>query len=90
MSVILIAIFAVYRVARLLALEEGPFEVCTWLRNLYMKDDWLGRGIRCPICIGFWLALMAAIAISPDPVTGIWYWFGMAGAQTALHLWIER
>lgn len=84
MSVIVIAIFAVYRVSRMLTLEEGPFELCTRLRNLYQVDNWFGRGLRCPLCIGFWLSLTAAIAISPDFITGVWYWLGIAGAQAAL------
>ena len=88
MTVQIIAILAVYRLARMLSIEEGPFEVCTWLRNRWVRDDWIGRGLRCPLCIGFWLALLAAIMIAPDWQTGIWYWLGIAGAQAIISRWL--
>lgn len=84
MIVLLLAIFAVYRLALLISTEEGPFELATKVRNLRTQNDWIGRGIRCPLCVGFWLALVAAVLIAPDWVTAIWYWLGIAGAQAAL------
>lgn len=83
--IVLFAIFAVYRVAHLLATEEGPFEICTRWRNLWIKDDWIGRGMRCPLCIGFWLAWVAAVMIAPDWHSLFWYWLGIAGAQLFLY-----
>lgn len=82
---LILAMCATYRIARLLAYEEGPAEVATWLRNRWTRDDWIGRGLRCPLCLGFWIALPAALACGVEP----WWltWLGIAGAQAALHAW---
>lgn len=79
-----LSVFAVYRLARMLAFEEGPWELFTKLRNRFVVDNWLGRGLRCPLCLGFWLALVAALLLQATPLL-VW-WFGMAGAQAALSL----
>lgn len=84
--IVLAAIFAVYRVAHMIALEEGPFEVFTRVRNLRLQDDWIGRGLRCPLCVGFWLALPAAWVAGEAPL--LLWWLGIAGAQAALQGWI--
>lgn len=80
----LLAILAIYRVARMLAYEEGPWELFTRLRNRFVVDNWIGRGIRCPLCLGFWLALIAAVGLEATPLL-VW-WLGMAGAQAIIHL----
>jgi Protein of unknown function (DUF1360) len=80
----ILAIFGVFRVARMVAYEEGPFEVFTRLRNRFVVDNWIGRGLRCPLCIGFWLALIAALWLQASPLVA--WWLGIAGAQAALHL----
>ena len=79
----IVATFATYRLAHMLAFEEGPFEVCTRIRNLHTQDDWIGRGLRCPLCLGFWVALVLAWIVAPADAAWLW-WLGIAGAQTAL------
>lgn len=94
MLALLLAAFAASRVAVLLATEEGPWEVATWWRNRHTADDWIGRGLRCPACLSFWLALPAAlVALLVDPALPLagWplAWLGVAGA--ARWLWkVER
>jgi hypothetical protein len=61
---LVMAPFGVYRVALMLATEEGPFEVFQKLRNLYVENNWVGRGIRCPACISFWAGLVMALVLS--------------------------
>lgn len=77
--------FAVYRVARLAALEEGPFGIFHAIREKidpYQKT-WIGRGLNCPLCMGFWFSLIPAIAFfSLDWV--VLMWLSIAGAQTYL------
>lgn len=87
---LIVAAFAVYRVAVLIAEEEGPFSVMQTLRNLYLADDWIGRGIRCPACVSFWLALpatVAALILDPAIDAALWpvYWLAVAGG--ARWLW---
>jgi hypothetical protein len=88
----ILAVLATYRVARMLALEEGPFSVFDRWRNLFLKDDWIGRGMRCPLCLGFWLALPAAVAALLFDRTlpadaALLVWLGIAGGQAVLWDW---
>lgn len=67
----LFAAFAVYRLAYMIAREEGPFDLFDRLRTVagrlpVEKDGnrtrahWIQRGLGCPLCISWWLALPAA------------------------------
>jgi hypothetical protein len=90
--ILALAILAAYRVARMLALEEGPFALFDRWRNLFLNDNWIGRGMRCPLCLGFWLALPAAlVALLFDrtlPADAfVLAWLGIAGGQAVLWDW---
>ncbi len=87
-----IAAFAVYRLARMLAVEEGPFDLFTkWRDWVYSKtgNGWVNDGVHCPLCIGFYLALIAgailAYALQWNWLTVIPLWFAIAGASTFLY-----
>lgn len=85
-------VFATYRIARMVAHEEGPFEVFTRLRTLVVNkwpDTWLERGIFCALCVSFW-AGFAVVALS----FAWWgqlliYGLGLSGASVALTIKIE-
>jgi hypothetical protein len=100
---LVLAVLATYRIARMLAMEEGPFGLFDRVRARIDPDQetWLGRGLNCPLCIGFWVALLFTVLL--------WYqsglligwtlvhhsefllvWFALAGAQELAHLWAER
>ncbi len=74
---------AIYRIAYLLAIEEGPFSVLATLRDRIDPNQatWLGRGVRCVACVSFWLALGAALLISGS----ILDWLSMAGGALVIH-----
>lgn len=74
----LVGVLALYRLVRLIVVDDGPFDVFYSLRvalGAYDKDksgrprSTLGRGIRCPHCTGFWLAhpfaMLLALLILP-------------------------
>lgn len=86
---LLLAVLATYRVARMLATEEGPALLCIKFRNLYQAEDWIGRGIRCPLCLGFWVALPLAWWVAPSLADVPLWWLGVAGAQATLHVGLE-
>ena len=91
MIALIAAAFATYRLAVLLAEEEGPFALAQSLRNLHTKDDWIGRGLRCPACVGFWAALpltSAALVADSTLLAPLWplYWLAVAG----LARWLGR
>lgn len=79
---IIIAVFAVYRLATDFAWEDGPMGVYAKGRGAviarYGKGDWRSLGIVCPICWSFWLALPAVFVWGPLA------WLGIAGAAAFL------
>lgn len=97
----LLAALACYRLAQLIAIDDGPGDVCLRLRSLlgaYRRgadgrpDTSLGRLAACPYCLGMWLALpCAACALWPG-ITGdlALAVLGLAGAQAALQSVTER
>lgn len=93
---LLLAMLAVYRLARLVADEDGPFDVFARLRGAIDPDQatWIGRGLVCPLCVGFWLALPAALALGVWGVYDAWlwplWWLAIAGGACWLHRLAER
>lgn len=82
---IALAMLATYRAARMLAQEDGPFDLFSSLRDWAGQRNWIGRGLHCPLCIGFWIALPAALLC--EPPTLMWLvlaWMGIAGGQVVL------
>lgn len=85
---------AVYRVSALIAIEDGPFDVMASLRGRVNQSSWFGRGVRCVVCVSFWLAIPAAWIISPPAVSGAgsaWVtWLGLTGAVSVVHRALTR
>jgi hypothetical protein len=78
---------AVYRVADVIADEEGPFGIFRKLRRKVPAKTNPGRGIRCPYCMGIWVAMLTTawlwwIGSVPGELAVI-YVFGLSG-QAAL------
>lgn len=71
----MIAALAIFRVAHLIAKENGPFDVFLQLRDItmmrYGRFHWLTEGIHCPVCVAFWLAWLV-------PFVPVWIQFGLA------------
>lgn len=83
----LLAALVIYRIARMIALEDGPFDVFSGLRGRVDPDQktWVGRGINCPLCVGFWVALAVAFVFPiTTPLAFVMLWWGLAGAQAAI------
>lgn len=95
---LLLAILAAYRVAYLVAMEDGPFDLADALRGWVMRtwppvkqpnglleETWQSRGINCPLCLSFWTALPAGAGV----VGWSWdlplVWLGIAGAVLVIH-----
>ncbi len=84
-------VFACYRLAQLITLDEGPFSIFSKLRIKVGAYDYgengeaktgLGRAMTCLYCLGIWIALPLSLY-----ATGIdWYiaWFAIAGGQAFL------
>lgn len=92
---LLLAVFAVFRLARLIASEEGPGGILEALRVKAGAADYgadgqptsnLARGITCPYCVGVYAAALVALAVVKPTRAGdaLLTWLGVAGAQSAL------
>ena len=78
---LILAMLAVYRVSHMIALEEGPFSVFSWVHGKMNQSTWIGRGLRCTLCISFWLAGLATWIIGGTVLE----WLGIAGGVLTLH-----
>lgn len=92
---LLLALFASYRMAVLIAQEEGPFALAEKLRTWAFhrhRDTWLERGINCLSCVSFWAACGAAALLMWGGLAGgfLILWGGLAGGFLILAKIIER
>lgn len=85
----LVAALACFRLAEMVALDDGPFDLFLRLRivaGVYDRDASgrsqtnVGRLFACPYCLGVWFAAGLAVWLDLSltfPVT----WFALAGTQ---------
>jgi hypothetical protein len=88
-----IAVFACYRLAELITVDDGPGDILLTIRAKlggYDLDESgrpetsLGRGIICPYCVAIWIALGLAMILFPvGPMILVW-WLAIAGGQAFL------
>lgn len=90
----LLVVLAVYRLAHLVAFEDGPWKAGFRLRRAVYRrwpgagkeESWQFAGITCPLCISWWLAWPAALWLRP-PTWWDWplYALAIAGAVMVAH-----
>lgn len=82
-----LAALATFRVSRMVALEEGPFSIFTKLRGRFPQTGWVGRGLACPMCISFWVALVfAPLVVQPfQPGLYIVVFLALSGAAVIIY-----
>ena len=83
---VILMILATYRLTRLVVLDDGPFDLIAsardWVFARFGEDHWLNKGLSCPWCVSFWLALPVLFA----PPVAYW-WLGLAGAVSLIYSW---
>ena len=90
-----LAAFAVYRVARMVAEEDGPMFVFKRLRDAHTNDKRsFDVGVRCFYCISVWIALPITVLLVVAGGWDMWlwpvWWMGLAGAAAKLYEWWKR
>ena len=90
-----LAAFAVYRVARMVAEEDGPAFVFKRLRGSFTNDKRsFDVGVRCFYCISVWIALPITVLLVVAGGWDMWlwpvWWMGLAGAAAKLYEWWKR
>lgn len=58
-----VGVLATYRIARMLAMEDGPFDLFSTLREKVGQRTWIGRGLHCTLCISFWAAWLVVLLL---------------------------
>lgn len=90
---IILATLASYRIARILATEEGPFGLFVAIRERFdpEQNTWLGRGLNCSLCIGFWVSFVVTCLLPFVSIQSfLLLWWAIAGLQTIVHLLMQR
>jgi len=86
-------VFAAYRIARLIAMDDGPGDVFINLRKNLGAYDYdirgrvksnTGRGVSCPHCVGMYAALLLVLLPQSKVKTWVLTVLGVAGAQSFL------
>lgn len=85
-----LASLAIYRVARMVAEEDGPAFVFKRLRDRFTdQHSSIALGLRCTYCISFWVALPIAVWLVVFGGWDAWlfpiWWLGLAGAAVKLY-----
>lgn len=80
---IALAILATWRVAHLLAREDGPFDLVLRARAR-AGDGVLGRLMDCPYCLSLWVAAPWALWIAHDATEWIAVWLATSGGASLL------
>lgn len=90
----LIASFATYYLALSVSREEGPFAIFLKLRDHFQENDWIGRGVRCIVCMSCWSALLWTVMLCllghADPWDWPIVWLGLAGASVVIDRYWKR
>jgi len=78
-----LGVFATWRVAHLLAHEDGPWDAVLRLRGAIGDGLW-GRLLDCFHCLSLWVAAPTALAVARNPVEWLLAWLGLSGAACLL------
>lgn len=86
-----VAALGVWRVARMIAREDGPFDLFAEVRGRIGQATWVGRGLHCVLCVSWWLAWPAALLLPwADWREYVLLAMGLSGAVVVLHTWEVR
>jgi hypothetical protein len=91
----IIATLAAYRLAVMIAREEGPFSIFSELRGRIDPNQatWIGRGLNCAACVSVWTSLIVVLAILYLPTeitTPIMFWLAAACGALLINRWSNQ
>lgn len=78
----ILAVLATWRVAHLVAFEDGPGEVLALVRR--RAPAGIGRMLDCIYCLSLWVSAPAALWITRDPVDWFVTTLAISGAACVL------
>ena len=87
-----LAVFACYRLAQLVALDDGPYQIFKRVRselgwraaegNAFWSNS--AELFHCPFCLGVWFAAPLALFVGSGIIEVVIAWLAIAGAQAFL------
>jgi hypothetical protein len=80
---------AVWRVAHLLAKEDGPFDIGFKLRSK-AGQGFFGTLLDCFLCLSLWIAVPFAFVVGTDWTGRIVAWLALSGAASIVFLCTDR
>lgn len=86
---LVIAILATWRVAHLIAREDGPFDIIVRMR-IYAGDSVIGRLMDCPYCLSIWVAIPAAFMLGSGLAAWVAAWLAISGGASLCERFTER
>ena len=86
---LVMCVLATWRLAHLLALEDGPFAAVVRLR-VRVGDGWLGQLMDCPYCLSLWIAAPLALMLADSPLGWVIAWWAISGGALLLERRGER
>ncbi|MDR7298406.1 hypothetical protein J2X16_003769 [Pelomonas aquatica] len=81
---LLVAALATWRLAHLLVVEDGPFDLAARLRA-GLGAGALGRALDCIHCTSLWLAAPLACFVTTEPALWWAVWLALSGAAGLAH-----
>ena len=84
-----VAVLATWRVAHLVACEDGPFDVIVRLR-LRAGGGVMGRLMDCPYCLSLWIAAPFAFFVARNPLAWVAAWLAISGGASLLECFAGR
>jgi len=81
-----LAVLATWRLATLLAHDDGPWDLVVRLRRRLGDGQW-GRMLDCFRCVSLWVAAPLAWAVGRDALEQWLAWPALSGAACLLERW---
>ena len=86
---LVIAVLATWRVAHLVAREDGPFDIIVQLRRR-AGSSVIGQLMDCPYCLSLWVAVPFAFMLGGTWLTWCAAWLAISGGASLLERYAER
>lgn len=80
---LMLAALATWRLATLLAHDDGPWDATLRLRRA-LGDGQFGRMLDCFRCVSLWVAVPLAFAVGRSPLEWLLAWLALSGAACLL------
>lgn len=84
-----LAVLATWRLSRLVAFEDGPWDVVADLRRR-AGDGAMGRLMDCPYCLTIWFAAPLALAVVATFPGWLLAWLGVSGGASLIEAFVGR